>query len=131
MEHLIAQGYKVVIWSDRRDSELHDILQHQIVASDGRTIKLKDLVLGAIITNDLLSEIDVDVPICRLGMPKEAEAYRLISQILKPVMMVGNSRTHDIKPAEENGIPTLRVKDGRGYEKIFESIGEGARGPGR
>ena len=122
MEEANAMGYKVVIMSDRRDSELHDILQTQVRTGDGSQRPLKDLILGAIVTNDLLSEIEVDVPICRLGLPKEKEAYRLVSQLVHPVMMVGDSRTHDIKPAEESGIPGVLVRHGKGYEKIIERL---------
>ncbi len=122
IEELNARGYKVIIMSDRRDSELYDVLQTKVAALDGSEKSIRDFVLGAIITNNLLSEIEVDLPICRLGLPKENEAFRIVAQALNPAVMVGDSRSHDIRPAENNGIRAVLVKDGAGYEKILEAI---------
>ncbi|MEM4554699.1 MAG: HAD family hydrolase [Candidatus Anstonellaceae archaeon] len=123
IQKLNEKGYNVILMTDRRDSEVYRILQMEGEGIDGKVVKLKDLVKGAIITNDLLSEIETDVPLCRLGLPKESEAYARITKLIKPVLMVGDSQTHDIKPAEKNGISAVLVKDGKGYEKVFDALG--------
>ncbi len=111
-------GYKVIVLSDRRDSELHDIMQ--LPAGGGRSIK--DIVLGAIITNDMVSETGIDVPICRLGLPKEDAAYARVEQLVHPLLMVGDMVKYDTAPAEKIGIPGVLVKGGTGFDAIFERL---------
>jgi len=122
IEQLIKQGHDIVLMTDRRDSELYNILQMEVEMGDGSKAKLKDLIKGAIITNDLISEKETDIPICRLGLPKEDEAYARISNAIHPVLMVGDSKSHDKRPAEKNGIRAVLVGHGHGFSQVFEAL---------
>jgi FMN phosphatase YigB (HAD superfamily) len=118
LRKLNEQGYDVVLMTDRRDSEVQSILQMR--DADGTPIE--KYVKGAIVTNDLVSITDTDVPICRLGLPKEIPAYQKVTDVIRPIMMIGDSVRHDVEPVEAFGIEAVRVKSGHGFEKVFEAL---------